>query len=89
MIAVQAQEPNLADAQFSWVTVVMVTIDPHLATSDRFDFAAAMEPVINTAWYCRAFDPDGLHCHRRARLSATIGIAERAPALRLTMSLTI
>jgi tripartite-type tricarboxylate transporter receptor subunit TctC len=28
----------------------MVTIDPHLATSNHFDLSTAMEPVVNVAW---------------------------------------
>src|SRR5882762_130402 len=32
------------------VTDAMVTIDPHLATSNHFDLSTAMEPVVNVAW---------------------------------------
>jgi len=32
------------------VTDAMVTIDPHLATSNHFDLSKAMEPVVNVAW---------------------------------------
>ncbi len=32
------------------VTDAMVTIDPHLAGSNKFDLAAAMVPVVNMAW---------------------------------------
>ena len=32
------------------VTDAMITIDPHLATSNHFDLSKAMEPVVNVAW---------------------------------------
>jgi tripartite-type tricarboxylate transporter receptor subunit TctC len=32
------------------VTDAMLTIDPHLASSNHFDLSKAMEPVVNVAW---------------------------------------
>ena len=51
MIAAQAAARAEPDGHtILMVTDVMVTIDPHLATSNHFDLSKAMEPVINVAW---------------------------------------
>ncbi|MEH2533770.1 tripartite-type tricarboxylate transporter receptor subunit TctC [Bradyrhizobium sp. AZCC 1588] len=51
MIAAQAAARAEPDGYtILMVTDAMVTIDPHLATSNHFDLSAAMEPVVNVAW---------------------------------------
>jgi tripartite-type tricarboxylate transporter receptor subunit TctC len=51
MIAAQAAARAEPDGYtILMVTDAMVTIDPHLATGNRFDLSAAMEPVVNVAW---------------------------------------
>src|SRR5437899_2138842 len=51
MIAAQAAARAEADGYtILMVTDAMVTIDPHLATSNHFDLSKAMEPVVNVAW---------------------------------------
>jgi tripartite-type tricarboxylate transporter receptor subunit TctC len=51
MIAAQAAARAEPDGYtILLVTDAMLTIDPHLASSNRFDLASAMEPVINIAW---------------------------------------
>ncbi len=51
MIAAQAAARAEPDGYtILLVTDAMLTIDPHLASSNRFDLASAMEPVINVAW---------------------------------------
>lgn len=51
MIAAQAAARAEPDGYtILMVTDAMVTIDPHLATSNQFDLAKAMDPVINVAW---------------------------------------
>ena len=49
MIAAQAAARAEPDGHtILMVTDAMVTIDPHLATSNHFDLSKAMEPVINS-----------------------------------------
>jgi tripartite-type tricarboxylate transporter receptor subunit TctC len=51
MIAAQAAARAEPDGYtILLVTDAMLTIDPHLASSNRFDLASAMEPVVNVAW---------------------------------------
>ncbi len=51
MIAAQAAARAEPDGYtILLVTDAMLTIDPHLASSNRFDLAKAMEPVVNVAW---------------------------------------
>jgi tripartite-type tricarboxylate transporter receptor subunit TctC len=51
MIAAQAAARAEPDGYtILLVTDAMLTIDPHLASSNRFDLAKAMEPVVNAAW---------------------------------------
>jgi tripartite-type tricarboxylate transporter receptor subunit TctC len=51
MIAAQAAARAEPDGHtILMVTDAMVTIDPHLATSNHFDLSTAMEPVVNVAW---------------------------------------
>lgn len=51
MIAAQAAARAEPDGYtILLVTDAMLTIDPHLASSNRFDLAKAMEPVVNIAW---------------------------------------
>ena len=51
MIAAQAAARAEPDGYtILMVTDAMVTIDPHLATSNRFDLSKAMEPVVNVSW---------------------------------------
>ncbi|MEH2508276.1 tripartite-type tricarboxylate transporter receptor subunit TctC [Bradyrhizobium sp. AZCC 1578] len=51
MIAAQAAARAEPDGYtILMVTDAMVTIDPHLATSNHFDLSTAMEPVVNVAW---------------------------------------
>ena len=51
MIAAQAAARSEPDGYtILMVTDAMVTIDPHLATSNHFDLSKAMEPVVNVAW---------------------------------------
>jgi len=51
MIAAQAAARAEPDGYtILMVTDAMVTIDPHLATSNHFDLSKAMEPVVNVAW---------------------------------------
>jgi tripartite-type tricarboxylate transporter receptor subunit TctC len=51
MIAAQAAARAEPDGHtILMVTDAMVTIDPHLATSNQFDLSKAMEPVVNIAW---------------------------------------
>ena len=51
MIAAQAAARSEPDGYtVLMVTDAMVTIDPHLATSNHFDLSTAMEPVVNVSW---------------------------------------
>ena len=51
MIAAQAAARAEPDGHtVLLVTDAMVTIDPHLATSNHFDLSKAMEPVISISW---------------------------------------
>ena len=51
MIAAQAAARAEPDGYtILMVTDAMVTIDPHLATSNHFDLSKAMEPVISISW---------------------------------------
>jgi tripartite-type tricarboxylate transporter receptor subunit TctC len=51
MIAAQAAARSEPDGHtILMVTDAMVTIDPHLATSNHFDLSTAMEPVVNVSW---------------------------------------
>jgi tripartite-type tricarboxylate transporter receptor subunit TctC len=51
MIAAQAVARAAPDGYtVLMVTDAMLTIDPHLAGSNKFDLATAMVPVINMAW---------------------------------------
>lgn len=51
MIAAQAAARAEPDGYtILLVTDAMLTIDPHLTSSNRFDLAKAMEPVVNIAW---------------------------------------
>ena len=51
MIAAQAAARAEPDGYtILMVTDAMVTIDPHLATSNHFDLSKAMEPLINVSW---------------------------------------
>jgi tripartite-type tricarboxylate transporter receptor subunit TctC len=51
MIAAQAAARAEPDGYtVLMVTDAMVTIDPHLATSNHFDLSKAMEPVVSVAW---------------------------------------
>jgi tripartite-type tricarboxylate transporter receptor subunit TctC len=51
MIAAQAAARAEPDGYtILLVTDAMLTIDPHLASSNHFDLAKAMEPVVNIAW---------------------------------------
>jgi tripartite-type tricarboxylate transporter receptor subunit TctC len=51
MIAAQAASRAAPDGYtILLVTDAMLTIDPHLASSNNFDLSKAMEPVVNVAW---------------------------------------
>ena len=51
MIAAQAAARAEPDGYtVLMVTDAMVTIDPHLASSNHFNLSTAMEPVVNVAW---------------------------------------
>ncbi|HMM91470.1 Bug family tripartite tricarboxylate transporter substrate binding protein [Bradyrhizobium sp.] len=51
MIAAQAAARSEPDGHtILMVTDAMVTIDPHLATSNHFDLSTAMEPVVSVSW---------------------------------------
>ena len=51
MIAAQAAARAEPDGYtILMVTDAMVTIDPHLATSNQFDLSTAMEPVVSVSW---------------------------------------
>ncbi|MGQ0682208.1 Bug family tripartite tricarboxylate transporter substrate binding protein [Bradyrhizobium sp.] len=51
MIAAQAAARAEPDGYtILMVTDAMLTIDPHLASSNHFDLSKAMEPVVNVAW---------------------------------------
>lgn len=51
MIAAQAAARSEPDGHtILMVTDAMVTIDPHLTTSNHFDLSTAMEPVVNISW---------------------------------------
>ncbi|MES1148029.1 MAG: tripartite tricarboxylate transporter substrate-binding protein, partial [Bradyrhizobium guangdongense] len=51
MIAAQAAARAEPDGYtILMVTDAMLTIDPHLASSNHFDLSKAMEPVVGVAW---------------------------------------